>query len=803
MFKPANLRSHSLQLVCLASLALLLVGCGAQDLYEPPGSPYTIQGLLPLPSENEGVAVLGHYAFVAGGQAGIHVIDIANPSQPVLAQTLNTLKYAESIQIIRTFTNRNLIDIALVVEGTEGITTYDVTDPVNTVSFNQGTTAVDGQKIFVQEPDDPDERFLVYLAESWKGIRIFESSPEFPGLLNYFGVFAGTQGYAMGIAVKDGYAYVADDEMGLAVLDARELVYGSVEVVSWHDTPGNALDVAVVGDYAYVADGTEGLVIFAINGPDEPVQTGSFDLSGFCKSIVVRDDLVCLAAAGGGIHFLDVSNPAKPQYLGTVSTTYANDLVLTEDGLVLVCDRDDGLVILGGRGPFSDATPPARVTSLTAAPASTEGVRLSWYSSGDDGFLGQAAACQIRYADAPIADETTWQAATAVADPPTPDTPGSQQSFVVFGLQPGTTYHFALKLVDDAGQTSLLSNSIEVTTFEGIVVQTPQLLPAYGTTLQAFTYEATYLYGSEPTVAEVIIDDTDHQALTYVSGDYGTGALYRYETTLPKGLHSYRFYFEAGDGRTAETTDAAGPAVGEIVLMMGSPDTEPGRQTDEVLHGIALSDSVLASPYEVTQQEWTDAGMAPHTGYLGGDLPAHSMTWLEAVEYCNLRSDADGRTRAYTVTGEDVSWDHQADGWRLPTEAEWEWLCRAGSETAFSGGEITETGCGIDPVLDTLGWYCGNSGTGPHSVGGKIANAFGLYDLHGNVWEWCWDWYATYSTSAVLDPTGPEFGHQRVIRGGSWFYFASDCRSASRGFYYPTSADDVVGLRVVRTIASD
>ena len=136
---------RALALACLA-LALLCAGCGQQDLYSPPGAPVHVLGRLPLPSVNEGVAVLGSHAFVAGGQAGLHVVDLADPSHPVLTATLNTTKYAESIEVIRTFAGHTLIDLALVVEGTEGITSYDVTNPDLPVSFNQGTTAVlDGQ----------------------------------------------------------------------------------------------------------------------------------------------------------------------------------------------------------------------------------------------------------------------------------------------------------------------------------------------------------------------------------------------------------------------------------------------------------------------------------------------------------------------------------------------------------------------------------------------------------------------------------------------------------------------------------
>jgi sulfatase modifying factor 1 len=242
-----------------------------------------------------------------------------------------------------------------------------------------------------------------------------------------------------------------------------------------------------------------------------------------------------------------------------------------------------------------------------------------------------------------------------------------------------------------------------------------------------------------------------------------------------------------------------------VAYTMGSLATEPGRDSDEDLHGVAFSHGVVASPHEVSQAEWEAMGMINSSQFRGPALPVETVTWFEAVEYCNRLSTDAGLTPAYVIAGESVSWNREADGWRLPTEAEWEWLCRAGSATAFAGGDITVTLCldeggQPDPVLDGLGWYCGNAGNATHDVEGKSPNAGGLYDMHGNVWEWCWDWYGALGEDPVLDPTGPPAGFRRVIRGGSWFYYASDCRSARRGSYFPTSADDVVGLRVVRSV---
>ena len=145
-------RERTSLMAWLAAMAgvMLLAGCGAQDLYEPPESPVQIVGHLPLPSQVEDVAVLGDYAYLAGGQAGLVIVDIADPANPVLVEIIDTVKYAESVKAASTSSTGGVVDIAFVVEGSEGITTYDITDPDNAFSFEQGTTAVDGIGLFVR-----------------------------------------------------------------------------------------------------------------------------------------------------------------------------------------------------------------------------------------------------------------------------------------------------------------------------------------------------------------------------------------------------------------------------------------------------------------------------------------------------------------------------------------------------------------------------------------------------------------------------------------------------------------------------
>ena len=152
--------------------------------------------------------------------------------------------------------------------------------------------------------------------------------------------------------------------------------------------------------------------------------------------------------------------------------------------------------------------------------------------------------------------------------------------------------------------------------------------------------------------------------------------------------------------------------------------------------------------------------------------PMENVTWLDAVHFCNALSEVEGLPPYYRIDGERVS-RHGGPGYRLPTEAEWEYACRAGAGAAYHFGD--------DPgLLPHHAWFQDNSRDSVQPVGSWPANAFGLHDMHGNVWEWCWDWYAPYDPAACIDPTGPATGGGRVLRGGSWSDPAPSLRSSAR-----------------------
>lgn len=205
-------------------------------------------------------------------------------------------------------------------------------------------------------------------------------------------------------------------------------------------------------------------------------------------------------------------------------------------------------------------------------------------------------------------------------------------------------------------------------------------------------------------------------------------------------------------------------------FMMGAPESEQGSNDDErPQHKVTISRDFYVGKTEVTQEQW-QAVMGYNPSFFKNcpKCPVETVLWEEAQEFI----------KKLNAKNEGV--------YRLPTEAEWEYAARAGTTGAYAGN------------LDAMAWYGKNSGGKTHEVETKQANAFGLYDMHGNVWEWTADWFGKYESGEVTDPTGASSGSDRVFRGGSWFHVAVDLRSASRGSVSPSYRRFYLGFRVVR-----
>ena len=244
-------------------------------------------------------------------------------------------------------------------------------------------------------------------------------------------------------------------------------------------------------------------------------------------------------------------------------------------------------------------------------------------------------------------------------------------------------------------------------------------------------------------------------------------------------------------------------------FLMGSPETENWRGDDEKQHEVMVS-SFYIEAYETTQEEYSDLMGENPSSYKGNNLPVENISWLDAVRFANAKSKYAGLTPAYTIEDGKITWNRSANGYRLPTEAEWEYACRAGTTTPFN----TETSISTNEAnywgsypyeieenyfnTSVLETKPSNSEGETVSVGSYPANSLGLYDMHGNVNEWCWDYYGEYNLADAANPTGAKSGTRHVYRGGGWNDFAKNLRSAYRATGQSDLKYSNLGVRLVR-----
>ena len=254
--------------------------------------------------------------------------------------------------------------------------------------------------------------------------------------------------------------------------------------------------------------------------------------------------------------------------------------------------------------------------------------------------------------------------------------------------------------------------------------------------------------------------------------------------------------YNSAEAPSPTPTESKTEAIGGMVLIpAGRFIMGDETQVDAIPHEVTVS-SFYMDKNLVTQEQYQKVIGENPSRWKGAKNPVEQMRWSDAVRYCNARSKAEGLEPCYNLQ----TWEcnFQVNGCRLPTEAEWEYACRAGTTTAyFFGNDVSK--------LADYAWFDKNSGGKPRLVGLKPPNAWGLYDMHGNVWEWCNDFYQVdhYQQSPKENPPGPKTGETKAVRGGAWKFSAETCRSGYRYNENPGYADvcfgyDIYGFRCVK-----
>jgi len=394
---------------------------------------------------------------------------------------------------------------------------------------------------------------------------------------------------------------------------------------------------------------------------------------------------------------------------------------------------------------------------------------------------------------------------------------GYQQTMVsaqINNLSPSTIYHFRIKAATDTG--TIYGNDHFFTTAESpLPIVTTGNIKNINTTYANCEGVISADGGTNIIARGVCWSTSPIPTTNNATTNDGIG-LGTFTSTLFGLAANTTYYVRAyatnvsgtGYGNEIQFTTAKNANIAiEMVLVNGGTFIMGGGtgQTnlfanEQPTHQVTLTGFYMGK-YEITQAQYTEL-MGVNPSYFSDhtNKPVEQVSWFDAISFCNKLSEHEGLSKCYTLNGSEVSFNSNAKGYRLPTEAEWEYAARGGTNytdyyTYSGGNSVYEVGWVKENSYD-LGYEHPDYGT--HPVGSKKANKLGIYDLSGNVWEWCWDWFGSYTSGNETNPTGgPKIEH-RVYRGGCWAYETTYARSSARGYGTPENGSYSLGFRVVR-----
>ena len=356
-----------------------------------------------------------------------------------------------------------------------------------------------------------------------------------------------------------------------------------------------------------------------------------------------------------------------------------------------------------------------------------------------------------------------------------------------------TTFYYRLKAVNGSKKSREWSNIVDLTTVS-------KKTKLFGPDERINSGKSYSLSWTDTADSSYILEEADNNefsdSVKYYCSSLSKSFIYDVEKEHTK-YYRVKQITESNEAEWSDTFIVTIVNLFSVFIYPGSfkMGSEDGANNEEPVHTVTLSGFEM-SRTEITQQLYkTVMGGNPSLYTWDSNLPVENVSWYEAVRFCNKLSEVEG----YDVCYNETTWecDFSKNGFRLPTEAEWEYACRAGTTTKYWSGDNFNN-------LIKIGWFADNSGDSlnqnqtVHIVASKEPNGWGLYDMNGNVLEWCYDWYGDYYNESQSNPVGPEQGTKRVVRGGSFLSFAIDCRSSFRYSLFPENGGGAFGFRVVR-----